>query len=83
MMFNSKAFDALLKMADVAITTAKMDAQRSKFPLNESALYREAIVYLHGLEQKIPPGWERFKEQAKKEDDPEWPLYQKLKAKFA
>ncbi len=47
-----------------------------------SVLEAQVQFYRYGRDGVVPPEWQKHAEQAKKEADPDYAQYQKLKAKF-
>lgn len=46
------------------------------------ALIAEADAFDAGLDGRLPDGWEEYAEEYRREKDPEWQEYQRLKKKF-
>lgn len=46
------------------------------------ALIKEADAFVAGLERRLPTGWEKYASEVKKEADPEYAQYMRLKRKF-
>lgn len=47
-----------------------------------SRLEEQIRFFQYGLQGVLPPEWEKYKDQVKKESDPEYAQYVRLRSKF-